>query len=254
MRSFFMAIALMLSFCASADARTELVIGTDEWPPYEYTEGEHQSEHVTGFSTQVILAVLDRINVRVKGKINVFPWARGEFMVINGSLDMLYSAVTNPQRARIVHYPEESLMETAWSFFIRKEDQKRLRYESFDDLKGKRIGVVRGYYYSPEFMDFIKAENNSEDVATDEQNLKKLIYSRVDYIVMDQMNGMYLISRMGLSDKVVLLEKPLKAVGVYPVFSKKTVDKQFVDRFSQALGEYKKTMEYMRIYNSYFAF
>lgn len=253
MKRFFFPLIIFLLFPNWANAGTELTVGTDEWPPYEYVEGAAGNDFVTGFSTEVILAVFNKMNIQVKDRISLFPWVRGEIMLLNGELDMLYSAGSNPDRAQIVHYPKESLMETSWSFFIRKKDEGKLKYESFDDLKGKKIGVVRGYYYSPEFLEFIRTEKNFEDVAYDDQNLKKLVHGRLDYIVMDKMNGFYLIKKMGLSDKVVAIKKPLNTVSIYAIFSKETVEKSFVDSFSAALGEFKTSFEYKLIYKKYFS-
>jgi len=253
MKRFLFPLIIFLLFSNWANAGTELTVGTDEWPPYEYVEGAAGNDFVTGFSTEVILAVFNKMNIQVKDRISLFPWVRGEIMLLNGELDMLYSAGSNPDRAQIVHYPKESLMETSWSFFIRKKDEGKLKYESFDDLKGKKIGVVRGYYYSPEFLEFIRTEKNFEDVAYDDQNLKKLVHRRLDYIVMDKMNGLYLIKKMGLSGKVVAIKKPLNTVSIYAIFSKETVEKSFVDSFSAALGEFKTSFEYKLIYKKYFS-
>lgn len=252
MRIVFTAIIFFLLFFELSFAETKLKIGTDEWPPYEFVTGLPENEYISGFSTEIILAVLKKMNVVADGRIEQFPWARGEKMVIGGSLDMLYTAATSERRAKIVHYPAVSLVESAWSFFIRIEDSEKLKFETFDDLKGKRIGVVRAYVYTPELWAFMEAEKNYEEVAGDEQNVNKLMYKRIDYIVMDYGNGLYLIDKMGFTGKIVPIKKPLSKISLYPIFSKKTVNKEFVDKFSQELKTFKVTTEYKRIYNKYF--
>jgi len=234
-------------------AETKLKIGTDEWPPYEFITGQPGNERICGFSTEIILKVLKKMNVVIPEKIEQFPWARGEKMVINGSIDMLYTAASSEKRAKIVHYPTESLVESAWSFFIRSEDSEKLKYESFNDLKGKRIGVVRAYVYTPELWTFMEAEKNYEEVSSDDQNISKLKYKRIDLIVMDYENGLYLIDKMGLSDKIIPIKKPIAKISLYPIFSRNTVDKEFVDRFSEELKAFKASPEYKSIYNRYLA-
>ena len=44
---------------------------------------------------------------------------------------------------------------------------------------------------------------------------------------------------------------PLATTNFYLMFSKKTVEKEFVDRFSKALIEFKKTDEYQKILKKY---
>ncbi|WP_027357843.1 substrate-binding periplasmic protein [Desulforegula conservatrix] len=253
MKTIFSTMIVFLFFFDSSFAETKLKIGTDEWPPYEYVTGLPGNECMSGFSTDVILLVLKKMNVIPNGRIEQFPWARGEKMVIDGSLDMLYTAATSEKRAKIVHYPSEPIVESAWSLFIRSEDSGKLKYESLGDLKGKRIGVVRAYAYTPEFRSFIEAEQNYEEVAGDDQNVRKLMYRRIDYIVMDYGNGLYLIDKMNLTGKIVPLKKPIAKISLYPIFSRNTVEKEFVDRFSDELKAFKATPEYKKIYDRYFS-
>lgn len=246
--------ALLFLFCSiSAYAEIkELTIATDDWPPYEFKVGEPGNEYISGFSTEVIQAVLKKMNIGIKGKITQYPWARGEKMVIDGEADMLFTAATSEKRAKITHYPTESLMESSWSFFIRKEDEGKLKYDSFDDLKGKRIGVVRAYSYTPELWAFMEAEKNYEEVVGDELNVKKLLAKRIDFIAMDFGNGAALLKKMGLADKVVVLKNPIKTASLYAIFSQKTIEKDFVDKFAAELKAFKATPEYKAIFDKYF--
>lgn len=246
-------LSVILFPCFSFSETARLKIGTDEWPPYEYVMGIPGNECMGGFSTEIILGVFQKMNVSVNGRIEQYPWARGERMIIEGSLDMLYTAATSEKRARIVHYPSESLVESAWSLFIRSEDSGKLKFDTLDDLKGKRIGVVRAYTYTPEFWSFIESEKNFEEVAGDEQNINKLMYKRIDYIIMDYGNGLYLIDKKGLAGKIVPLAKPVARMSLYPIFSRNTVEKDFVDRFSEELKTFKTGPEYRKIYNRYFS-
>jgi polar amino acid transport system substrate-binding protein len=229
-----------------------LTIATDDWPPYEFKVDDPGKEHITGFSTEVIQAVLKRMNVGINGRINQYPWVRGEKMVIDGTVDMLYTASTNEKRAKITHYPKESLMESSWSFFIRKEDADRLKYNSFNDLKGKKIGVVRAYTYTPELWEFMEKEKNFDEVTNDELNVKKLMVKRIDYVAMDFGNGMALIKKMGLTDQIIVLKKPIKTTSLFAIFSQKTVKKDFADKFSSELKAFKATTEYKTLFNKYF--
>lgn len=247
----FVLFVLFCSITANAEMK-ELSIATDDWPPYEFKAGDPGNEYISGFSTEVIQAVLKKMNIGIKGKIEQYPWARGEKMVIDGSADMLYTAATSEKRALITHYPTESLMESSWSFFIRKEDEGKLKYDSFDDLKGKKIGVVRAYTYTPELWAFMEKEKSFDEVVSDELNVKKLLAKRIDFIAMDFGNGIALLKKMGLADKVVVLKKPIKSASLYAIFSQKTVEKDFVDKFAAELKAFKATPEYKAIFDKYF--
>lgn len=253
MKRFIYALIPVFFFCVNASgAEMKLKIATDDWPPYEFKEGAPGNEKMSGFSTEVIEAVLKKMNVEISGRIEQYPWARGEKMVIDGDVDMLYTAATSEKREKITHYPTESLMESSWSFFIRKEDEATLKYDTFDDLKGKKIGVVRAYTYTPELWAFMEKEKNFDEVVSDELNVKKLMAKRIDFIAMDFGNGMALIKKMGLADKIVVLKNPIKSASLYAIFSQKTVDKDFVNKFSAELKTFKATPEYKAIFDKYF--
>jgi polar amino acid transport system substrate-binding protein len=62
-----------------------------------------------------------------------------------------------------------------------------------------------------------------------------------------------LVKKKGLKGKVVpLLSRIIKQDNLYIIFSKKTVTPDFVKEFSQELRHFKKTDEYLLIYEKYF--
>jgi|GEM_PF-6080235 hypothetical protein len=53
---------------------------------------------------------------------------------------------------------------------------------------------------------------------------------------MDYVNGLNEFRRLGVSDKIVALPKPLKKTSLYAVFSRNTVEKDFADKFTAELN------------------
>jgi ABC-type amino acid transport substrate-binding protein len=92
-------------------------------------------------------------------------------------------------------------------------------------------------------------------VSIDEQNFKKLLKHRIDYVVTGYSNGITLLKTMGIGDQVVPLEaKSLLEDYLYLIFSKKTVTQELVNQFSTALQRFKTTRTYHNIYEKYFEF
>lgn len=244
---------LLLFFSVSivGAEKTKLTIVTDDWPPYEFKTGEPGNESITGFSTEVIMAILNKMNIGINDSIKQHPWVRAEKMLLAGDADLLYTAASNEDREKETYYAYEPLIDSSWSFFIRKEDEGKIKYDSLDDFKGKKIGVVRGYSYTKEFWDYVKKEQSFEEVVSDDLNVKKLAGKRFDIILIDYVNGVSLLKKMNLADKVIALPNPLKKVSLYAVFSKKTVEKSFVDKFSEELKAFKATEGYKAIYDKY---
>lgn len=124
---------------------------------------------------------------------------------------------------------------------------------SYDDLKSKKIGLLCGASYPVEFMEFLKNNSTYKEVAKNSQNFLMLATGRVEFIVAEHGNGMFLIKKLGLVGKIVpLLSKPIRENNLYIIFSKKTVSSKYVRRFSSALKEFKNTDTYADIYRKYF--
>ena len=97
-----------------------------------------------------------------------------------------------------VKNPEEIDFTTTPNFshenrLIVKKASKFADAKTFKELKGARIGTLRGYYYHPQVMAlFKKGEAKRESVNTSYQNLKMLELSRIDGFIMSKITYSYL--------------------------------------------------------------
>lgn len=217
----------------------------DDWPPYQTVYGDN----IDGFSTKVVTTVFDRMSVQVSS-ISSFPWKRAMKMMKEGSVDALFSSNFTKDRTIFAHYPEEQIIDAPWVMWVREGSE--LSYKSFEDLKGKRVGLVLGYSYTPELLAYVEKHNNYELVASDEQNFRKLNANRLDYIVAELGNGRHIINILGLEGIKPLLKNPVKTDGLYMIFNKKNVSKEFVDEFSEELRLLKQEPLYKILHDTYF--
>lgn len=242
-------LAVVFLLGATPAIAAPLRIATDEWPPYEYTGSDGE---VTGFSTEVVRRVFKEMDID-HGEIQVLPWARGEAMVFNGELDVLFSASHSEKRLKHCHFPAEPLLESPNVLFIRAADRDRLQFEKLEDLRGRRVGIVRNYAYTSEFLDFVKTHADHTVALDDTSNFKLLMGERVDFIPADLGNGLALVDRLGLQEEIIpLRNNPIKTSGIYVMFSKKTTNPELVARFSEALKNFRKTPAYSSLYDRYF--
>ncbi len=224
-----------------------LEIAVDVWHPYE----DISNQQAPGFSTEVITNVFQSMGVNFN--LEEYPWARGLKNVYEGISDALFTAFPSEERKRYCYYPDEPLATEKWVLFIRSEQKAKFQFRSYDDLKDKSIGVLRGASVSEDFWAFVKRHNNYQEVAIDELNFEKLMLGRIDCVVTSHSNGMVLVRKKGLKGKVVpLLTRIIKEDNLYIIFSKKTINPDFVGEFSRKLKNFKKTGEYQRIYDKYF--
>ena len=242
-------VTVLLSLCPTTyvTANESIKLAADTWLPYENIK----NEEAPGFSTEVVTNVLNKMGV--KWDLREYPWARAMKEVFEGNRDALFSAFWTEERARYCYYPKEPLAKEKWLFFVRRKDTRRLSFTSYDEIKDRRVGVLRGAALSEEFWEFVKKHRNYEEVATDDLNFKKLLAGRVDYVVDSYSNGVELAKQMGISDQIDFLRSPVIAEDdLYLIFSKKSVSPTFVDAFSEGLRSFKKTDQYRAIYQKYF--
>ncbi|GBC63003.1 hypothetical protein DENIS_3992 [Desulfonema ishimotonii] len=243
--SFFI-IMLVLATDAVAE-KDGLTIVCDEWPPYQVVE----QNNISGFSTRVVKAVFKKMDVSINS-IKAYPWKRAITMLEKGKADALFSASFSEARTAFAYYPEEMLVESPWVLWVREEDD--LKFDTYDDLIPKKIGVVSGYSYTREFDDFLKKHGNYEEVFMDDLNFKKLNAGRIDYAVAELGNGSYLISKLGLGEIIPLKENPIKSNGLYIIFNKNNIPESFVKQFSEALKKFKNDSLYRYWHDEYLRF
>lgn len=242
---------LMLFLClcalfvpASGHSQEPLKLVCDIWPPYQ----THYQGTVTGFSTQVVHAVLENMGAKVEST-KAFPWQRALEIIRSGDAHALFSANHTPDRETFARYPSEPIVESPWTIWTKDKEISQLT-----DLKGLRIGVVQGYSYTPEFWNFIETFCDVELVHSDAINFKKLSLGRLDAVAAEYGNGIQIVRSLNVSSIRPIKSITIKTDGLYVIFNKRLVSQSFVDTFSQHLSQFKKSEKYQNLYRSYFWF
>ncbi|MEZ4529358.1 MAG: ABC transporter substrate-binding protein, partial [Desulfobacterales bacterium] len=212
-----------------------------------YQMVEHNK--LTGFGTELVKTVLERMDVKIRS-LHVYPWKRAIAMMEKGQPDALFSANYTKERENFVWYPEEPLIQSPWILWVREED--RLKFDSLEDLREKRIGVVRGYSYTSEFLDFIQKFAEIDEVTDDATNFRKLNAGRVDYVAAELGNGYWLLKKLKLKKIIPLRDKPIKSDGLYLIFSKSRISKETAEQFSAELKKFKQEEAYQILCKKYF--
>lgn len=250
----FLSILVILFFSWSssgyAEKKTILKIGTLQFPPYAYAQNGDQitaANPIAGYTTKLVIEVLKKMNVEYEFKI--FPTARGHQMVHAGEIDVWTPMGRTPKREKTLHYPTENLTTYYFSFFIQKKDAGTLKFDKFEDLKGKRIGYVRGYYCPPDLKTYMEKNCKVRYVTTEEGNFRKLLNGHLDYVLSDYNIGRYFARKVYNEEDIVFLSNNFAMTCfAYPAFSKKTITREFVDKFSRTLEAFKKTEEHKKLF------
>ena len=247
LRWFIIPILMSIFFgSASSVAQTSLNIATEEWPPYVY----NQDGTVTGYSIEILNEVFAEMGVAIL--YDQYPWKRAIKLVFEGIADALFHASPNEERRQYCYYPEEYLVQSRYVFFIREEDAGRLKFDSFDDLLGHTVGITQGYSYTSELLEFLQANKLVIGTVTDESNLRMLAKKRIDYFPTDELNGLYLVKKLGLQNQLTYLKTPIFEKPYFLIFNKQNVSQEFVNRFSATLSRFKQSDKFRQIEAKYF--
>ena len=241
-------VALVLLTVVAHAQPPVMVISCDQWEPYQTVDNNGV---VSGFSTQIVRQVLEQLNVPIKS-LRVYPWKRAMNTIKEGRSHALFSANFTRERTEFARYPEEPLVISSWVLWVKKGSGNT--FDAMEDLKGKTVGVVRGYSYTREFWDFVKANNAYEVAASDEINFKKLHGDRFEYVAAERGNGFHLLNKLGFENIVPLEDHPIKSDGLYIMFNRDKISGEFVAKFSSELKKFKQRPEYEKLVEEYFSF
>lgn len=168
---------------ATSKGETWKVITLD-WPPYT-------DEHLPnkGVAAKALSETLKSVGITVE--FVFMPWSRGIYEVKKPEYVGIFPSwtATGFKGARL----SPSLFQSPIGFVF--PSKAPVAWKTLQDLKGLRIGIVQDYHYPVEFValgekKFFKFFSEG----TDEQNLFKVAYQRVDATIIDLVNARYIIN------------------------------------------------------------
>lgn len=170
-------VAMLLSVIlapqpAGAEPRS-VILACNDFPPLKI---EHPgADGLRGADVEAIAEIGRRAGLHLIPSF--MPWKRGYAEASNGTLDGLCSCSYREDRAPIFHF-SEAIGETSIGVFSRPHgDQAPIA--DLDDLRGHRIGVVKGYNLEAELAD---AALPYETVSSDRHAYDMLRNDRFDHL------------------------------------------------------------------------
>lgn len=235
---------------AHAEER-KLVVVAEAWPPFEFEE----DGKAVGIGVDIMSHIFKKMNVAFE--VRILPWARAWKMIEAGKVDAASSISRKKERMQYLSYPNEDIWTSEYIFFVRR-DKKKTSSMSYAQAgkENLKIGVIKGNTYHEDFWKAFpnKADgtlnDQLEEAADAETNLRKLARGRIDLYVVDKIIGRYLISMMNLEDEITWYDNILFSKGYTIAFVKKSGYprlKQIEERFEKELKRLKKSGQYNEI-------
>jgi len=175
MRRFILSFFFMLVLAFPCAASEKIVLASSEWPPYA---GE--SLVGNGASAMIVREAFRAVDIELE--IRFYPWNR-----------LLHEMANDPTIQG--YFPEYTGREDLYNYSdsigkspigFAKRVSGATTWNSYDDLKKYRIGVVSGYINTKRFDEMVTAgEIRINTTGFDRFNLRKVLLGRVEMAVVD---------------------------------------------------------------------
>lgn len=231
-RSLCLVVLALLCLPLAAEPR----LATLEYPPYS------SQARPSGGS----IVDLTRSAFATQGytpQIDFLPWARARAELRDGSYQgalALWPQEIKEEKltaSRPLFYSELGL-------FVRQSDPQP--FTRLADLRGRKVGIVRGYGYPPRLLE---SGLLPEEAVDDISNLRKLAARRFDLVLLERVVGEYLVAGDAeLRGRLVWQEPALERIPLVVGFTKPRAGQpDWATIFERGLRELHASGEYMRI-------
>jgi ABC-type amino acid transport substrate-binding protein len=236
------------------NAERTLVIGVTPRPVFVTVDEQGK---VGGLDIALAKAIFAEAGLQIE--FQVYPWKRIVHMLSNGDLDVALSASDTAKRQEFAHFSSETFRLGHNLLFARKGQEAR-----FDPAKGLtqlsekpiRLGVQRGVSYSYEYDRMLESEAFRRQlvvVDTPPRLVELMLFNRVDAFLGSERDLQTEITKQGAQDKIVPVFYLMsdEEASSHIMFSKASVQKQWVERVNQAMRSLKASGRYDEILGAF---
>lgn len=196
-RLFTSLLLYLLPLIALAQDGRVVTVGINHAPPYRVVS----DQGVTGLYVDIFNEIASRIDWQVR--YVEAPFRRVLRMMEEGSVDVMLGPLKSEKRERMMAFVAPVFPPERKLFFYHREEH---RITAYDDLRGKKIGVLSGARY------FDRFDNDTnlvtEPISRYENLMKMLEKDRVDVVIAPELVGRYTVNQMGTDVSVSPYQVP----------------------------------------------
>jgi polar amino acid transport system substrate-binding protein len=199
---------LLAAGCGATPAAPLTACGHPAYPPVSWTE---QGE-LRGLAPQVVRQLFGELGheVRVEPLGN---WKRCLLEVQEGRIDIVAAAYRTRERDRHFVFSSQPLIVDAIVLFVRRD--RTFPFSRWEDLEGRTVGLLLGDSFGERFDRFAEARLKVERVSRSEQNVRKLVLGRIDFMPIGLGTWRLQERSLGYGDEIVQLPTPLSSEHYY---------------------------------------
>jgi polar amino acid transport system substrate-binding protein len=177
-------------FCLAQEPRT-VTVAINHAPPYRIVT----DEGVTGLYVDTFNEIARRMGWQVR--YVEAPFRRVLYMMRTGAVDVMLGPLKSEDRQEIMAFVAPVFPPEPKLFFYHKDEH---RITAYDDLRGKKIGVLSGARY---FEPFDSDTGLVIETASRYENLMKMLEKgRVDVVLAPELVGRHTIKELGIAASV----------------------------------------------------
>lgn len=214
----------------STNKETIEVATSGTYYPFTFVE----NGELKGFEVDVWNEIGKRLGYNVSFKTASFSGLFG--MLESGKVNTIANQITVSKEREDKYYFSEPYVYSGAQIIVKKGNES---IKSFEDLKGKKVGVDLGSNYEKIVMD--KDKNNEIKILTYQNTdaaFNELLLGRIDAVVIDRVSAIAAIKEKDLD--LQLAGEPIdKIENAYP-FVKDEKGRELKDKVNKALDEMKK--------------
>jgi len=206
-------ILLLVTYClfsGISDGGQKIILGYVDFPPYEFN---HQGKP-DGILVSIVEMLFEKFNIPLE--LKYLPFKRAYESAKKGNIDGLFNFYKTKHRQNYFDY-SEAVIKNPLVFFVRKDSN--ITFNTLNDLKGLKIGVINGYTYGEEFDEsqlfIIDKGSNSH-----KSNFKKLLFGIIDTYPCDKLVGINVALENKYMSEFKILPNPLKIMNGHIGFTK----------------------------------
>lgn len=230
------------------EPKKTLTIAADEWCPINCAPDKEPF----GIGIDLAKTIFEPLGYEVK--YVTMPWTRALEEVRKGNVDAVVGANTTDDPTLI--FPKSPLYFMTDDFYALKGHN--ISFKGIDSLKSYKVGTIKGYGYSGDLANFIKAQSSVsgaiQEVSGDDaglQNIRKLQAKRIDVMVESGPVMSYRLKQMNLGEQIVHVGS-LPQDNIYIGFSQaKAESKQRAQQFDDGMAKLRKDNKLSGIYAPY---
>jgi len=224
-----------LAACA-AQARELFVVGTTFARIFEQTE----TGEIVGLGAELARSIAQQQGLIIK--FGIFPWARAQEMVANGSADVLVGPYKTPAREARFAFGDRPFYQDNMVFY--KLAGSTAGWDgSYASLKGKRLVAVLGWVYGSPF-DQERVNLDVTNAPTVENGLTMLSKGRMDFFVANERNTTAGMISMGKYDQFTVVSPMIGQEVGYFAFTKGSKHDEVRQAFNAGLDKLIDSGEY----------